>query len=271
MLITHFDGRNLTLPSLPRVPERVLQMLSGHRDMRLVAKEISNDQVSAAAVLRMSNSVLYSGLQKITTIEQATVRLGSNTIRMIMLNLSMRSITSREQRKDNNRAERLWQRSLASATIMRLLADVTKVNPEEAFLIGLLHNVGNIIVLRIINGQRDRLKIQINDPTFEFLCHETHQEFGELLAGGWSLPERLKSLICDHHAYPVPNQPFRLERLHLQMTEMISSLLGYIPLCNYDLLSSRAVRDLGLADRADFIEFLNELPDKINEAMATLS
>lgn len=271
LLILHFDGRNLSLPPMPHVPERVLRIMSNRKfEMSQVAGEIGTDQVTAAAVLRMSNSPLYAGLQKTTAIGPAVVRLGTSAIRAAMLNLSMRSVAFKEQRKGNNRAETLWMRALAGSMVMRMLSRFTRVDPEEAFLMGLLHDVGNIIVLRIVNGQQASMKVQIADDTFEYLCHEAHQEFGELLAVAWALPVRLKTLISDHHTYPEPDQSYRIERLQLHLTDMICAQLSYAPYVAYNLLESRAVADLGLADHPDFIAFLDSLPEKLTESLEAL-
>ena len=63
-LVSHFDGHDLTIPSLPRVPEGVLRELrSSDCDYGKVAGLIAEDQVIAAAVIRMANSPIYGGVQ----------------------------------------------------------------------------------------------------------------------------------------------------------------------------------------------------------------
>lgn len=269
VLLLHFDGRNLDLPSLPHVPERVLQLM-GKRDFKMteVATEIGMDQVAAAAVLRVANSPLYCGVSAVTAIEPAVVRLGTRAIRTLMMSLSMRSIAFREKRKGNNFAETLWQRAMAGGHIMRSLSRFTHMEPEVASLVGLMHEVGSIIVLRIVNQQSTVAGVQLDSETFEYLCHEAHQEFGELLADAWKLPPALKTLISDHHQYPSPDDPLRMERLQLRLCDMICALLGYAPYAPYALLDSRAAQDLGLAQRDDFQAFLADLPAELDEAFA---
>jgi HD-like signal output (HDOD) protein len=129
-----------------------------------------------------------------------------------------------------------------------------------------MHEVGSIIVLRIVNQQSAIARVQIDDDTFEYLCHEAHQEFGELLADAWKLPPQLKAIISDHHQYPAPEDPLRMERLQLRVCDMICGLLGYAPYAPYALLDSRAVQELGLSQREDFRAFLAGLPDGIMDA-----
>ncbi|MCH8966416.1 MAG: hypothetical protein IID43_01940 [Planctomycetes bacterium] len=86
----------------------------------------------------------------------------------------------------------------------------------------------------------------------------------------WKLPDKIKSLITDHHAYPAEDDPLRTERLQLQLSDMIDSMIGYGPAASYDLLNTRVVQDLGLAQREDFITFLASLPGELDDMMAAI-
>ena len=144
------------------------------------------------------------------------------------------------------------------------------MDEEVAFLIGLLHDIGNVIVLRIVHGYSLPTRYEIDTDTFEYLCGESHQEFGELIADSWGLPPHLKSLLADHHRHPAPDDPLRNERLQLQLSDIICSLLAYAPFEPYDLLACRVVQDLGLADDAKFVAFLERLPDDVDETIGAL-
>ena len=154
---------------------------------------------------------------------------------------------------------------------MRDLARILKRDEDEAFLIGLLHDIGNVITLRIVTGHERLTQEPIEIPTFESLCHETHQEFGELIADAWNLPQELKSLIADHHRYPEADDPLRTQRLMLMLTDMITQMLGFAPPAQYDLASATVVRELGLTGCPDFERLLVELPEKIDETVSSLS
>ncbi len=269
LIVANFDGHDLSLPPLPRVPEIVLRELSAsNSSMRKVAEEIAEDQVCAAAVLRMANSPLYRGMHKITSVEPAVIRLGVGAIRTLMLHQTMRSVTRKEKRGEHNYAEMLSLRAVASASVNRALSRFTGTDAEEAFLIGLLHDIGSVVVLRIVNSQQKFSRFDVDLDAFEYLCFESHQEFGELLADSWGLPEKLTALIASHHTYPADDDPFRQERLQLTLTDMIGSLLGFAPPAAYDLLGSRAARDLNLADDPGFVKFLMQLPDELEATMA---
>ncbi|NOX59249.1 MAG: HDOD domain-containing protein [Planctomycetes bacterium] len=268
MLISQFDGHDLSLPPLPRVPETVLRKLRKRKcSLPEIAVDISEDQVSAASVLRMSNSPLYRGMNKITSLEMAVVRLGSNAIKTLMLHQSMRSATFEQGGGNAKLAEMLSLRAVASAYIMRELAELTDVDSEEAFMIGLLHDIGNVMVLRTANSLHKLSKFDIDLDAFEYLCQETHLEFGELIAESWGLPDHIRTLISTHHTYPEPSDPLRKERLLIDVTDMISSLLTFTPYEPYDLLNCQAVIDLGFSERPEFGALLERIPEDLEEVL----
>lgn len=267
VLLSQFDGHDLSLPPLPHVPELVLRRL---RDpackFARVADDIAEDQVIAVAVLRMANSVLYRGRVKVTALLPAVTRLGVGALRTLMLQQSLRAATLHIKSLDERLARIVWRRSLASACVMSELSAFAGIDREEAFLAGLLHDVGNIIVLRSTAGQEAVLRHKLDIEAFEYLCLETHQEFGELIADAWDLPLSLKDLIADHHEFPAADDPLRGKRLLLQLTDMINAMLGYAPEASYNLLESRVVTALGVGAREDFVAALAALPARIEEA-----
>lgn len=273
LLISHFDGHNLSLPPLLHAAERVFPLLSrSDYSMGDVAEAVSEDQVIAACVLRLANSPLYRGVDKITSLQLAVGRLGTKALRMMLMHESFRSAIFRKQGAERELARMIWSRSLASACIMRRLAKLTRVDQEDAFLVGLLHDIGNVVVLRIAHEDKTvaQYSEDIDLDTFEYLCYETHQEFGELIANSWSLPAAVKTIICNHHTYPAEDDPQRIMRLMIHVSEMINSLMGYAPFVAYNLLESRAACDLVLADRAAFRSLLDELPEFVDETIAEL-
>ena len=271
LLVSHFDGHDLKMPPLMHITEQVLSQLRSRKtSMGAVAGSVAEDQVIAAAVLRMANSPLYRGLHKITAIQPALTRLGVRAIRTLMMHESLRSAMFQGKGWSAELARILWMRSLAGACVMRGLSKFTKVDEEEAHLIGLLHDIGSVIVLRIAHDNQIFTHYDIDLETFEYLCFECHQEFGELVTDAWKLSGGLKALICDHHSTPAPDDPLRTERLQLQLTDMIVSMLGYASLVPYDLLNTSVVCDLGLAQRHDFTAFLDTLPDQVAETVDAL-
>jgi HD-like signal output (HDOD) protein len=269
LLVSHFDGHDLTLPPLPQVPDAVLKQLRGKDcDFNAIAETLAEDQVAAAAVLRAANSPLYRGAQQITSLQQAVTRLGTHAIHTLMMHQSLRATMQTTARAGRELAQLIWRRSLVSGMVMRELCRFTRLNPEDSQVIGLLHNVGDVIVLRVATDSRLYGAAVPPIDVFEYFCHQTHQEFGELVAEQWNLPKTLQSLISHHHTYPQVNDPLRTERLQLLLADMIVQMLGVGPTRGaYDLLACRPAWDLDLPNRGDYIRFLDGLPETVAQMM----
>jgi HD-like signal output (HDOD) protein len=267
MLVQHLDGHDLTMPPMPGVPERVRRRLSDRRcNFVDVAEEISQDQVVAAAVLRAANSPLYRGASPITSLQSAVSRLGVNILRSLMMHQALQAVMFEGRGGDRRFAQMLWRRSLAGAHIMTELSHLVGIDSDEAFMAGLLHDVGNVIVLRVARDQRAIMRSGVDAETFEYLCYMCHQEFGELVADAWNLPSGLKSLVSNHHTRPGPDDPLRSERLMIHLSDLICSMLGYSPAASCALLESPAIDELGLAGRAGLETILVGLPERIEAA-----
>ncbi len=269
-LIEQFDGHDLSLPPLPRSADRVLKkMREDSCGAAEIADEIEDDQVMAAEVIRIANSALYRGLNKISAIRPAVARMGVDAIRTLMLHQSLKAATFGRKGVDEELAAVLWYRSVAAAHIMRGLAELTGVDPEDAFLLGLLHDIGNVLVLREAESQRHYSNRRIDIETFEYICAQTHQEFGELIATEWKLPKALTAVISDHHRFPEADDPYRTHRLMTLLTDMVNQVLGYGIPASYDLLHCRPAEELLLSDTAPYRLFLDKLPRELEDVLTS--
>lgn len=270
ILISYFDGHDLSMPSLPQAGEAALaELRRRNADFGKVAGAISDDQVLAASVLRVVNSPLYRGNNKIESLKAAVTRLGGQAIKSLIMHHAMRTAMFFEHGGDNEMARYIWCRSVASGTIMRGLARFVHIDEENAFLIGLLHDIGNVIVLRIVCDQEARFHERIDVESFQYLCQETHQEFGELVAQEWKLPEELRILIADHHTMPEQGDALATQRWMVILTDMMLAQMGYdAQPANYDLIRSKPVEALHLAAHPRFTFFLDELPEDIEDALS---
>lgn len=267
-LVSHFDGHDLSMPPLPSVTERVLRRLrDGKSSLAEVAKDIADDQVIAAEVIRMSNSALYRGLNKTTSLQAAVTRLGVKAIRTTMLNQSMRAAMFSKKGADNDLSALIWYQSLAGSCVLRGLGKLLNVDEDEAALIGLMHDIGSVIVLRFVEEHEKASHALLDVDNFDYLCSESHQEFGELVAEAWNLPDAIKSLAGNHHLYPADDDPLRRERLMVILSDMICAMLGYAPPASYQLMETPVVADLGLNAVPAFRTFLENLPAEVESVL----
>ena len=269
LLAEPLAGQNIVLPPLPHVPQKVLTELRlPECDLKTVAGILTEDQVIAATVLRTVNSPYYRGVEPISGITSAVCRLGVNAIRTLMMHQLVRAVVFPSDRAVSRAmADILWSRALSAATIMRDLSPLTRLDPEDAFLFGLLHDIGNVVALREVHEQETILHLGVGLDVIEYVCHNTHEQLGAHVADAWNLSPQLKSLIADHHHEPSPDDPMRVERCQLQLTDMINAQLGYAPGGTCDLLASKPAIALGLSDCTVVSSTLARLPDRIDETI----
>jgi len=268
ILVSHFDGHDVSIPSLHNVAERVLPKLGSKKcNLSEVAREIADDQVLSAVVLRTANSPMYRGVVKITSVQAAVTRIGIQALRTILLHQSLRKAVFPKQSASSQFAKVLWRKSLADAHVMQGLSKLVGMDEEEGHLIGLMHDIGSVMVLRILNDNIKTSHTALDLGSFEYLRRQTHQEFGELIANAWLLPPELTSLITDHHRFPETGDPLARFRLMLLLAEMIGSMLYLNEKQDYDLIHGRPAVNLGLANLSAYHNWLSELPAEIDQVL----
>ncbi len=135
-----------TLPQLPDIAAAMLRLLSQQEnDTEELARIIASDPVLAARVLRVANSSYYGFSRQIKTILDATVLLGQKTLRNLVLTMALKGL----YRLNDSSEKRLWEESMAHALGSQFLSTTYDIaDPEEAFLAGLLANIGELVFLQ---------------------------------------------------------------------------------------------------------------------------
>lgn len=142
-------SNQLSLPSVPDVAWKVRRAADREDSTaEQIAQVITADPAMAAKLVRACNSPLYRGFNDIRNVRETVVRLGTRTTRQLVTVFSMREVFKTRQPELQKLMDRLWRHSREVAALCWVLADrVTRLNPEEALLAGLLHDIGTVPVL----------------------------------------------------------------------------------------------------------------------------
>lgn len=225
------------LSSLPQVVSEVLKISadpdSATADM---AKAIMKDPNLTARLLRVANSPFYTSVQQITTINQAVVTLGMRAVTAMALAASVynlaNSINSSIDRK------RFWRHSLEVAMASQEIARAIKYeSPEEAFVCGLLHDIGILIleasfpdayakIWRLAEAGESLAKME------EENWGTNHARVGQFLLRQWGLPEILSEAVGGHHVIfgAEDNYPYQQIILTVNLANRISRFnVGNVP------------------------------------------
>lgn len=193
------------LPLLPGVAMEVTNVANQDgADARAIAELLRKDQAMAAHVLRVVSSPVYSGRTQIVSLQQAVARLGVQKIREIALAIAFRvgvfKLKGYEQQITS-----LFQHSVAAAMFAQEIARTTRRNVEDAFMCGLLHDVGRPVILQALVQILAEQKLQVTPAAVVAACGDLHADVGGTLADSWGLPEAVEMSIRYHHSGSPPD------------------------------------------------------------------
>ena len=145
------EMKRIRLPSFPDAVIRIREAMEQEDcDIRRIAELASLEPMLATRLLQAANSAFYnaSGIS-ITEVNAAVMRLGLKEVRNMAIALAVeQAFIAGEHPGLKKDLETLWRRSIALSSVAHVLAaECSKVSPEQAFLCGLLHDVGKLYML----------------------------------------------------------------------------------------------------------------------------
>jgi HD-like signal output (HDOD) protein len=269
MLQEKLDSDNFQLPVFHPSALKLHEMLATDNfTINEIATVIMEDPALASHVLRTANSSFFSGITKVATIEDAVKRLGSKQITNIFTMVTQKTSYQVKTPLMQTYSTPLWQHAIASALGAKWLAERAGYPQlaQEAFLAGLLHDVGQILILKVLEelatsgyDGRNLTKAMIND-VFDSL----HTTQGALLLESWGFPEQYSEVVLCHHleeGYDSSNTLLGLVRLVNLACHKLGIGLKHEPAIVLELTNE--------ADQLDISELiLAELEIVLNETLA---
>ncbi|MEO6096109.1 MAG: HDOD domain-containing protein, partial [Fibrobacteria bacterium] len=168
---------------------------------------IMRDQVLTAKILKMANSSFYAFPRQISTVKLALVVLGFENVKEMALSLSVLNSFKGENNKHFD-TSMFWQHSVSVGACTRMLARETCYRlAGEAFVAGLLHDIGKVVLNQYLPKEFAEIQTLIFDKGFtcdqaeEAILGVTHAEVGAWLAERWNLPVILVEAIR-YHQHP---------------------------------------------------------------------
>lgn len=215
------QGGQLELPSLPEVAMKIRRALADDDvSVSEVARLLGTDPALAARTLRIANSAMfYRGSRPITSLNGAVSQLGYKMVRNVAMSFAAQQVfIGYGNRALRDLVSAIWRHSVHAAVISHMLARVrAKLNADEAFLAGLLHEVGKLYILM---QAKDTVEAIANDAGFQSAIAAWHPRVGRAVIEAWELPPELAAAVGDHEScsLAVPDPP---------------SLTGVVAVANY--------------------------------------
>ena len=202
-----------SLPSLPAIAMQVLDLAQKQEvDINEIARIISKDPALSGKILRTVNSSFYNRAQAVSTISHALVILGLQSVKTLVLGFSLVSNLSKSSTSGFKHLV-YWKHSIVAATAARsLAAKLGIVQQEEAFLCGLLADIGMLVLDQVLGEDYSKAIAPAQShhevPRLEQAAFEaTHAEVSGILAEQWKLPPLLTTPITMHHAASAVSDP----------------------------------------------------------------
>lgn len=195
------------LPPMPQVIRKARTLIrSSTSSLKDVAHLLETDQALAIRVLRMANSAYYSRMGRVSSVQEAAVVLGLKTLGELITVAFTSRLLGNSLKGYGLPARSLWKHSLAAAVGSRMIANLKfSALANEAFLAGLVHDAGKLILDPYILERKDEFSEYLTDDKQTFLSAEKklfgfdHAEIAAKVCQKWSLPRSTSIAIEYHH------------------------------------------------------------------------
>ncbi|NUP99644.1 MAG: HDOD domain-containing protein [Armatimonadetes bacterium] len=262
------------LPSLPTAVVKALQLLRNENSANdQIAAAISMDQALVGQVLKLSNSPYYGVSRRVATVQQALLVLGRKAVRSLVVAAASQDFLSKPQAGYMLRRGELWSHSIAAGYGASLIAaKIGFRQTEEAFVAGLLHDIGKVVLSGYLAEDVERLTDRINRPDApsfdqvekEFLNID-HAALGGMIIEHWQLPSHLSQAIAYHHRPRDAGEHWQLATI-VHLANALALIIGIgigVDGLQYEI-DEEAVSRLGL-DAEALEELTSTLIDQVQE------
>ncbi|MEW6502172.1 MAG: HDOD domain-containing protein [Thermodesulfobacteriota bacterium] len=192
----------------PKVVQRVMEMLDDpETDVKALAEVIQYDQVITANVLKICNASYFGLPRKVSSLNEALVIVGHNTLKdIIITSSSARFYKGAVGEGYKLEQGELWRHSVATGILAKhMVKHIREVDPGAAYTVGLLHDIGKRFLSTFVADDFKQIMIKVVKDHCSFVEAEKellgidHAELGGLILEKWEFPEEMQLAVRQHH------------------------------------------------------------------------
>jgi len=226
---------NKAVDELPLLPASVTQLMSlsisDDRYIEKVKELAEQDPTFTTRLIRLANSAANAPISQITSISHAVSRIGTRQIKGLITSFAIAKIFVPSNESERN----LWVHSIQVAVASQAIARMAtrlNINQEEAYLCGLLHDIGRFILFNEFpdgpvsidekdwHSPDELIKVEYEITGID------HAKLGGYAAKRWGLPREIVNVVANHHThdYLTVTQEDKREALMIQVIQMADYL-----------------------------------------------
>ena len=266
-LVRDIKANRISLPALPEIIIKTRKLLDDRNATAAqISKIISADVILSTRMLRVVNSPLYRTRRQIEDIKGAITRLGNTNVRSVVTSLAMEQLYKHSMARPIRKLlNQNWEHSVHVASLSFLIArDFTPlhpIDPDEALLAGLIHDIGVLPILEYVEMVPD---LMINEKALDKVIEVLHTRVGKMILKTWNFSEDMISVVSEHENLA------RDPGVDPDVTDIVivANLMSYIgtdhPLTRRDWSAIPAFKRLAM-NPEDSIELIKDARDELNE------
>lgn len=195
------NHEGIELPSLPEIALRIRRALDDPSiDLDALIQLIGSDPALAARLVKTANCALFQrGSKPVRDLRTAVLRLGYKMVRSVAISLAAQQVfVGYASKAIRPYLKEVWKHSIQVGTLAYLLARYSDAaENEEAFLAGLLHEVGKLYILI---RAKEHPELFHDQAAFAAILAEWQAELGRAITRGWHFSDELSNAIGDHES-----------------------------------------------------------------------
>ena len=224
-----FKRGEVDLPSHPQIAVKFRELASKGADLQQVAYLLQQDAAISSKLISVSNSAYYRGVAKNKTLRQAVGRLGLNTTKQYVEIICNKALYVSKNKNFRELIENLWEHSLSCAYASQIISQLLKLKLlEDSFTLGLLHDIGKLLLLQVIAELQMKKKLGENisrEDLFDTI--DTHHgKFGGALLKKWKFADPFVQ-VAMHHDHLEEADPVANELLVVHFANLLVNSMGY--------------------------------------------
>jgi HD-like signal output (HDOD) protein len=259
------ERNELVLPAMPAWAAKVQRMLDDFNvSAAQIVSAVSADPGFVAQLIKTANSAAYSGKPKITTVSAAVTRLGYKMLRNLIVSITMNRIAVIKQPFLKQQLSAFWEHSREVAATSYVLAKSQKhLNPDQAMLAGLIHDIGLLPLLMHMENNN----LATDETTLKAVIRKCSALVGEQLLRIWEFPEEMVEIPLAHeNIHRETGNPNASYADVVTVANMLSRATAKV--VNWDNIT--AVKRMGIASDL-YREFFERFDNDLSAAREMLS